>query len=103
MTEQEWITAGRCLGVRLAGEHVDDVDDHGNRIFGHSLLYLLNAADTDVRFVLPAFVEQPRWDVIIDTFSAAREGQVFAGGQPYPLGSCSVAVLRLAGGESETP
>jgi glycogen operon protein len=101
MTETEWCGGGvQCLGVRLAGDHVNDVDDHGNRIVGHSLLYLLNAAPTAMQFTLPAFVDEPQWEVIIDTFSAAREGRVFAGGQPYPLSDRSVVVLRLAGQES---
>jgi glycogen operon protein len=103
MTEQEWGGSGRCLGVRLAGEHVDDVDDHGNRIVGHSLLYVLNAGDTVIEFTLPAFVNEPRWEVLVDTFSAAREGRVFAGGHSYPLGDRSVAVLRLAFRERGRP
>jgi glycogen operon protein len=102
MTEAEWLGgAVQCLGVRLAGDRVDDVDDQGKHVVGDSLLYLLNAAPTAVEFMLPAFVAAPRWEAIIDTFSAAREGHILAGGRPYPLGDRSVAVFLLVARDRE--
>lgn len=97
MTEEEWLgRAAQCLGLRLARDHVGVVNDEGERVVGDTLLYLLNAAPTAVEFMLPALVAEPRWEAMIDTFSAAREGRIFDGGRPYPLGDRSVAVLRLA-------
>ena len=96
MTEAEW-NAGhvQCLGVRLAGDAIDEVNDEGEPIAGDTLVYLLNAAPTPVDFTLPAFVVDPRWECLIDTYDGSHEGQIFDGGHPYPLGDRTVAILRL--------
>ena len=43
----------RCLGVRLAGDVIDEVDERGERIVGDTLLMLFNADKDAVPFVLP--------------------------------------------------
>jgi hypothetical protein len=85
----------QCLGVRLAGDVIDEVDENGEPIVGDSLVYLLNAAPTSIEFTLTAFVEQPRWERLIDTYDAGGEGQTFVGGYRYPLGDRSVVVFRM--------
>jgi glycogen operon protein len=96
MTEAEW-NAGQVqwLGVRLAGDAIDEVDENGDPIVGDTLVYLLNAAATPIAFTLPAFVKQPRWECLIDTNDSGREGRIFEGGYRYPLGDRSVAVFRM--------
>jgi glycogen operon protein len=96
MTEDEW-NAGhvQCLGVRLDGNAIDELDEQGEPIAGDTLVYLLNAAPTSIAFTLPAFVEQPRWECLIETSDASREGLIFDGGSQYPLANRSVAVFRL--------
>ena len=44
MSDEDW-NAGfvKCLGVRLAGDLIDDVDERGEPIVGDTLLLLLNA------------------------------------------------------------
>ena len=44
MSDEDW-NAGfvKCLGVRLAGDLIDDVDERGEPIVGETLLILLNA------------------------------------------------------------
>lgn len=96
MTEAEWNAIHvQCLGVRLAGDVIGEVDENGEPIVGDTLVYLLNAAPTSIEFTLPAFVEQPRWECLIDTYDAGREDQTFDGGYRYPLGDRSVAVFRM--------
>jgi glycogen operon protein len=96
MTEPEW-NAGhaQCLGVRLAGDSMDELDADGNPVSGDTLVYLMNAAAVSIEFVLPAFVKRPRWACLLDTFDASREGAVFDGDYRYPLAERSLAVFRM--------
>ena len=62
MTDADWIVPEkRCLGVRYA------VAPGAPNDAGSALL-LLNAADTQVRFVLPATEPDQSWCCVIDTF-----------------------------------
>ncbi|MGE0865547.1 MAG: glycogen debranching protein GlgX [Vicinamibacterales bacterium] len=101
MSEAEW-QAGhmKCLGARLAGAGLDEVDDDGQPVVGATLVYLMNAGDTAVDFLLPAFERGLKWTLLVDTFDAAREGQSWVGGDPFPLGDHSVAVFRGEPGEA---
>ena len=42
-----------CLGVRLAGDLIGDVDERGEPIVGETLLMLLNAHHEPIPFTLP--------------------------------------------------
>ena len=55
MTDSDW-EAGfiKCLGVRLAGDLIGDVDERGEPIKGDTLLLLLNAHHEAIPFALPA-------------------------------------------------
>lgn len=57
----------------------------------------------DVRPGLPAFVAQPRWETLLDTFDAGREGLVFEGGSAYPLAEHLLAVFRLRRSGEDPP
>ena len=54
MTDEAW-DAGfvQCLGVRLAGDLIGDVDERGEPIVGDTLLLLLNAHHEPIPFTLP--------------------------------------------------
>jgi isoamylase len=96
MTEAEWNADHvQCLGVRLAGDAIGEVDEDGVPIVGETLLYLLNAAAQPVPFVLPSFAGHPRWETVLETFDGCSEGTWFDGGHIYPLAERSVAVFRL--------
>jgi glycogen operon protein len=96
MTEAEWNADHvKCLGVRLAGDAIDEVDENGRPVAGDTVLYLLNASPEAVPFVLPAFAIQPRWETILDTFDDRRTAAVHPGGSPYPLAPYSLAVFVL--------
>ena len=52
MTDETWNSPDvRCLGVRLNGDAIDEVDERGERIVGDTLLLLLNAGEEAVPFV----------------------------------------------------
>ena len=54
MTDETWNSPDvRCLGVRLNGDAIDEVDERGERIVGDTLLILLNAGEDAVPFSLP--------------------------------------------------
>ena len=96
MRDEAWNSPDvRCLGVRLNGDAIDEVDERGERIVGDTLLMLLNAGDDVVPFVLPA--DRARGAV----GNAARHGRSLAavarlrGGDRYQLQARSMAVLRL--------
>ncbi len=97
MTDEDWNNSfARCLGLRLAGDAIEEVDAHGNRIVDDTLLILLNAHHEPVPFVLPAHRRKLRWRVVLDTSKPiARPQQLIRGGEPYELESRSLVVLRL--------
>jgi glycogen operon protein len=95
MTAGEWdADLVRCLGVRLSGDAIDEVNEDGEPIAGDTLVYLLNAGAEEVPFALPSFERQP-WECLIDTYDSGREGQIFDAGHAYPLADHSLAVFRL--------
>jgi isoamylase len=98
MTEDEWQDwFSRCVGLRLAGDAIEEVDPRGEPIVGDTFLLLLNAHHEPVPFVLPAHRARVRWELVLDTGSWDFEprGAHFRAGDVYPLGGRTVAVLRL--------
>ena len=68
MTDETWNSPDvRCLGVRLNGDAIDEVDERGERIVGDTLLLLLNAERRPVPFVLPGDGADERWETLLDT------------------------------------
>src|SRR5262249_31474027 len=54
MSDEDWDDPLRaCLGLRLAGDAIDEVDRRGNPIKGNTLLLLLNAHHERHDFTLP--------------------------------------------------
>ena len=95
MIDADWNGDVQCLGARLAGDAIQEVDAQGDPIVGDTLVYLMNAAPAPIEFALPAVVEHACWECLIDTYDEVREGQTFGGGDLYPLGDRSVAAFRL--------
>ena len=94
MDDQAWHSAGHAIGVRLAGDVIEDVDENGQRIAGDTLLVLLNASHVDVEFTLPPAAGAQRWQLEFDTFPR-QEKERYAGGDIYPLHHRSLVALRL--------
>jgi glycogen operon protein len=98
MTDEDWGNAfARCLGLRLAGDAIDEVDDRGNRIIDDTLLILLNAHHEPLPFVLPAHRARIRWELVFDTQEpmGRRRQRPLRGGEAYELESRSLVLLRL--------
>ena len=95
MSDEAWSTGFiRCMGVRLAGDLIGDVDERGEKIVGDTLLLLLNAHYEPLPFVLPAAKAGQHWERLLDTADPKDTSQAWKNGEPYPLKERSLAVLR---------
>ena len=98
MTDEEWQNSlSRCLGLRLSGDAIEEVDDMGEPIVGDTFLILLNAHHEPVPFVLPAHEGRVRWEPVLDTrdWDGGADRPAQRTGEQYGLEGRSLAVLRL--------
>lgn len=94
MTEEAWqVGYARCLGVRLAGDLIGDVDERGEPVIGDTILLLLNAHHEAIPFTLPGLKEAQQWERLLDTAAPHIEPKHCPAGQPYQLQGRSMAVL----------
>ena len=102
MADDTWNSPGvRCLGVRLNGDAIDEIDERGERIVGDTLVMLLNAGVDAISFVLPATTVAERWETLLDTADPWQAPRTLRGRERYQLQSRSMAVLRLEGSRRE--
>jgi isoamylase len=105
MTEADWGNPHtRCLGLRLSGDAIDEVDNAGQPIVDDTLLLLLNAHHEPVGFVLPASRPHVGWQAVLDTSAATGSTSMHAlrGGAIYHLAGRSLALLQMTAGEGRT-
>ena len=96
MTDADW-DAGfvKCVGVRLAGDLIEDVDDDGNRIVGETMLTILNAHHEPIPFMLPPYQPERHWERMVDTAFGTTQTSYHEAGQFYDAQGRSVIVFRL--------
>jgi isoamylase len=96
MSDEAW-NAGfiRCVGVRLAGDLIGDLDDHGEPIVGETLLILLNAHHEAIPFTLPLTKAEHRWERILDTAVPNAQSAFLNEKDVYELEGRSFSVLRI--------
>lgn len=98
MRQQEW-GAGfiRCLGLRLAGDAIEESDTQGDRVEGETLLLLLNAHHERVPFTLPSHRSSVRWERVLDTAEPATDPgrYIYKGGERYEMELRSLVLFRL--------
>jgi glycogen operon protein len=98
MTDAQWHAEGvHTIGLRLAGDAIEERGPRGERIVDDTLLLVLNAADTDVAFRLPDGASTGWW-LMVDTsrpeLPLGDDGPGHEGGASYPLVARSVILLR---------
>jgi glycogen operon protein len=100
MSDKAW-DAGfiKCLGVRLAGDVIGDVDERGERIEGETLLLLLNAHHEAIPFALPATRPEHYWERMLDTADLSGAPVALRGGRQYPLQGRSLVLLHTRAAE----
>jgi isoamylase len=99
MADEEWSQGWvRCLGVRLNGETLGEVDDTGEPITDDTFLLMLNCHHEPMCFYLPEPSSAEEWEVIIDTNEPRlKSGQrIIKRGQPVELAPISLALAREA-------
>ncbi|NUN48677.1 MAG: glycogen debranching protein GlgX [Candidatus Brocadiae bacterium] len=91
MTDESWNAPFvRCLGCRLSGDSIDEMDTEGEPVRGDTLLILLNAHHEPIPFRLPA---DAGWERLLDTAAPTASG-VFEAGSTFRLDGHSLAVFR---------
>jgi glycogen operon protein len=96
MAQEEWTNGlTRCLGLRLAGDAIEEVDEAGEIIRDDTFLLLLNAHHEPVDFVLPAHRPRMRWELVLDTREWTAKPEAFRAGDLYRMEARSLVALRL--------
>jgi glycogen operon protein len=68
MTDREWSDPDtRTIGMLLAGRAVDDVDERGRRVYGDTLLLLLNGGTRSRLYVMPQLEWSGIWEQLLNT------------------------------------
>jgi glycogen operon protein len=101
MSDQDWGAFVRCIGMRLAGDLIGEVNDRGEPIVGDSLLVLMNAHHEPIPFVLPPTNPEHQWELLIDTADDSASATMPVAGAPYPLRDRSLALFRTVLSTSE--
>jgi glycogen operon protein len=98
MTDAEWEDASiQALGLRLAGDALNEKDEYGNVVTGDTLLIILNGDATELEFPLPRLTPaaEQKWNIEIDTYqSDVPVDRQLAGGATVWLAPLSLMVLR---------
>ncbi|NUN49443.1 MAG: hypothetical protein HUU15_11505 [Candidatus Brocadiae bacterium] len=89
----------RCLGCRLSGDSIDEMDTEGEPVRGDTLLILLNAHHEAIPFRLPA---DSAWERLLDTAAPTASG-VFESGSTFRLDGHSLAVFRQTASRATKP
>ncbi len=94
MSDADW-SAGfaKCMGVRLAGDLINDETERGEPIVGDTLLILLNGHWEPISFTLPPTLHGHSWERLIDTADGSSDHTTFEGKSEYPLQDRSTVVL----------
>lgn len=98
MTKDDWNSPHtHSLGLRLAGDVIEEIDEHGKKIVGDTLLILMSVHHEPISFVLPAHHPKVWWKTLLDTreVTGKRRIQLVKGGESYSLETRSLALLQL--------
>jgi len=99
MTDSDWQQGYvRCLGVRLAGDHIEEKDHLGNAICDDTFLLLMNAHHEAITFILPKHVPDRNWQLVLDTsqVNTPFRGSPKTLSESYHLEGRSLAVLKIS-------
>jgi isoamylase len=99
MTDEQWRASGvHAIGLRLAGDGIEERGTRGEPIVDDTLLMVLNAGEGAVRFRLPG-TSGRRWQVVLDTVlsdpPADGDGRQVDAGSTYRVAERSLVLLRM--------
>jgi len=96
MSDRAWMDHFvRCLGVRLSGSEIGELDEYGNPMVGDTLFLMFNAHYESIPFVLPKHSLKESWIRVLDTAESEWNRPSLLGDHAYKLRSRSLAVFRL--------
>jgi hypothetical protein len=84
--------------LRLAGDAIAEVDDHGAHITDDTLLIVMSAEAGPITFTLPAHRNDVEWELLVDTrFPLGKPAKRVAlrGGAEYRMEARSLALFKL--------
>jgi glycogen operon protein len=95
MSDEAW-NAGytQCLGVRLPGDLIGEVNERGEPITGDSIVLLVNAHHEPIPFTLPSGGEGQEWERLIDTADPEVETIKQKVAEQYEIQGRSMVILR---------
>jgi len=68
MTDQDWSNpATASLGLFLAGQGIDDVDEEGNLVVDDDFYLILNGSENPLPYSLPNASSDGKWQLLFDT------------------------------------
>ena len=86
MSDDAWNERfSQCLGVRLPGDSIGDVNERGEPIIGDSIVLLANAYHEAIPFTLPSRGEGQEWERLIDTAEPLAEPSKIQGPHLLPF------------------
>ncbi len=85
----------RTLGALIAGNAIDEVDEHGMPVTDDTFLLLMNAGAAAVPFVLPETDSGDAWALVVDTADDSPAAAAFPPGSSYALNGHALAVLQV--------
>ena len=99
MTDEDWESSWeRCIGMFLAGQAHDEMDEKGEPVVDDTLLLILNSDHETVAFTVPPSLRDGQWEVLVDTrqpeMSPERPRMVSAS-EPLEIAGRSLLLLRL--------
>lgn len=96
MTDEDWHSEHcTCIGMRLAGDLMEEMDDDGGVVRGDTLFALFNAQLESIECAIDGGARGDRWMRLFDTALPQEERKLFAGGETYRMAPRSVALFRL--------
>jgi glycogen operon protein len=98
MTEDDWNQGYvRCLGVRVAGDRIEEKDHLGNPIHDDTFLLLINAHHEPIRFTLPPHPANVQWQLVLDTVQdvVPALAPLMPEGNHYDLQARSLALMQV--------
>ncbi|MDB5334798.1 MAG: glgX 1 [Planctomycetaceae bacterium] len=100
MTDDDWAGFVRCIGMRLAGDLIEESGTQGEEILGDTLLLLMNAHHEPLPFVMPTLSDGHHWELLFDTATTALDSELRDKGYKYPLKERSMALFRTTTAEA---
>jgi glycogen operon protein len=94
MNDEDWNRGYvKCLGVRLAGDLIGDMDERGEPVVDDTALILMNAHHESIPFTLPETRSEQVWESVLNTWDENEGIESLRGGEVLELRDRSLVVL----------